>query len=238
MHHLNLLATSAVGLEAVVARELKALGYEPRILQTGRIAFVGDETAVSRANLWLRTADRVLVQLGSFEATDFGQLFDQTFDLPWHDWLPADAEFPLNGRSVKSQLSSVPACQKIVKKAIVEKLKKAHHATTLPETGPRYTVEVALLDDRATLTLDTSGPSLHKRGYRRLVGEAQLKETLAGAAIGRSLLRFGHDSHRGGADWPQSGPRPPSRLRCRSLGGSFTKTVARGAARSWRSSEA
>ncbi|HJT31544.1 MAG TPA: bifunctional 23S rRNA (guanine(2069)-N(7))-methyltransferase RlmK/23S rRNA (guanine(2445)-N(2))-methyltransferase RlmL [Pirellulales bacterium] len=187
--HLNLLATSAVGLEAVVARELKALGYEPRIVQTGRIAFAGDEAAVCRANLWLRCADRVLVQLGSFEATDFGQLFDQTFDLPWHDWLPADAAFPVNGRSVKSQLSSVPACQKIVKKAIVEKLKQAHHATTLPEIGPQYTVEVALLDDRATLTLDTSGPSLHKRGYRRLVGEAQLKETMAAALVMLSFWR-------------------------------------------------
>lgn len=189
MHHLNLLATSAVGLEAVVARELKALGYAPRIVQTGRIAFAGDEAAVCRANLWLRCADRVLVQLGLFEATDFGQLFDQTFDLPWHDWLPADAAFPVNGRSVKSQLSSVPACQKIVKKAIVEKLKHAHQATALPETGPQYTVEVALLDDRATLTLDTSGPSLHKRGYRRLVGEAQLKETMAAALVMLSFWR-------------------------------------------------
>ncbi|HEX5443051.1 MAG TPA: bifunctional 23S rRNA (guanine(2069)-N(7))-methyltransferase RlmK/23S rRNA (guanine(2445)-N(2))-methyltransferase RlmL [Pirellulales bacterium] len=183
MSRVELLATSAVGLEAVVARELKALGYGPRIVQTGRIAFSGDEAALCRANLWLRSADRILLQLGSFEATDFGQLFDQTFALPWQEWLPPDAAFPVNGRSVKSQLSSVPACQKIVKKAIVEKLKKAHHTATLPETGPQYGIEVALLEDRATLTLDTSGPSLHKRGYRRLVGEAQLKETMAAALV-------------------------------------------------------
>lgn len=189
MPQLDLLATSAVGLEAVVARELKALGYEPRIVQTGRIAFSGDEAAIGRSNLWLRAADRVLLQLGSFDATDFGQLFDGVYSLPWHEWLPADAEFPVNGRSVKSQLSSVPACQKIVKKAIVEKLKKFHSAATLPETGPQYRVEVALLENRATLTLDTSGPSLHKRGYRTLVGEAQLKETMAAALVMLSFWR-------------------------------------------------
>ena len=187
MSELQLIATSAVGLEAVVARELKSLGYEPKIRQTGRIAFAGDESAICRANLWLRTADRVLVELGSFEATDFGQLFDRTFALPWEAWIERDAAFPVNGRSVKSQLSSVPACQKIVKKAIVEKLRHAHHTQTLPETGTQYTVEVALLDNQATLTLDTSGAGLHKRGYRRLVAEAQLKETLAAALV---LLSF------------------------------------------------
>ncbi|HVX11345.1 MAG TPA: bifunctional 23S rRNA (guanine(2069)-N(7))-methyltransferase RlmK/23S rRNA (guanine(2445)-N(2))-methyltransferase RlmL [Pirellulales bacterium] len=187
MSDLQLIATSAVGVEAVVARELKNLGYDARIRQTGRIAFAGDELAICRANLWLRTADRVLIEIGSFDATDFGQLFDRTFDLPWEAWIDRDAAFPVNGRSVKSQLSSVPACQKIVKKAIVEKLRKAHRTDELPETGVSYTVEVALLDDRATLTLDTSGPGLHKRGYRRLTAEAQLKETLAAALV---LLSF------------------------------------------------
>ena len=187
MPELQLIATSAVGLEAVVARELKALGYEAKIPQTGRIVFAGDETALCRANLWLRAADRVLVQVGTFEAMDFGQLFDQTFSLPWEAWIGPDAAFPVNGRSLKSQLSSVPACQKIVKKAIVEKLKKSHRTDSLPETGPQYTVEVAMLDNKATLTLDTSGVGLHKRGYRRLVAEAQLKETLAAALV---LLSF------------------------------------------------
>jgi 23S rRNA (guanine2445-N2)-methyltransferase / 23S rRNA (guanine2069-N7)-methyltransferase len=183
MRPLQLIATSAVGLEAVVARELKGLGYEAKIPQTGRIAFAGDEAALCRANLWLRAADRVLIEVGSFEATDFGQLFDRTFELPWEQWIGHDAAFPVNGRSVKSQLSSVPACQRIVKKAIVEKLKHAHRTDSLPETGPPYTVEVALLDDRATLTIDSSGAGLHKRGYRRLVAEAQLKETLAAALV-------------------------------------------------------
>ncbi|HEV3339586.1 MAG TPA: bifunctional 23S rRNA (guanine(2069)-N(7))-methyltransferase RlmK/23S rRNA (guanine(2445)-N(2))-methyltransferase RlmL [Pirellulales bacterium] len=183
MPPLQLIATSAVGLEAVVARELKGLGYEAKIPQTGRIAFAGDESALCRANLWLRSADRVLVEVGSFEATDFGQLFDRTFALPWEQWIGGEAAFPVNGRSVKSQLSSVPACQRIVKKAIVEKLKHAHRTDSLPETGPQYTVEVALLDNRATLTIDSSGAGLHKRGYRRLVAEAQLKETLAAGLV-------------------------------------------------------
>ncbi|HVW39256.1 MAG TPA: bifunctional 23S rRNA (guanine(2069)-N(7))-methyltransferase RlmK/23S rRNA (guanine(2445)-N(2))-methyltransferase RlmL, partial [Pirellulales bacterium] len=189
MAQLDLIATSAVGLEAVVARELKALGYESKTLQTGRILFRGDEAALCRANLWLRAADRVLVRLGAFEAKDFGQLFDQTYALPWEEWLGADAAFPVNGRSIKSQLSSVPACQKIVKKAIVEKLKAKYGGAWLAETGAQYTVEVALLDDIATLTLDTSGAGLHKRGYRTLVGDAQLKETMAAALVMLSFWR-------------------------------------------------
>lgn len=180
-------AACAVGLEAIVARELAGLGHETKITGTGRIAFDGDEAALCRANIWLRTADRVLVRLGAFQATDFGQLFDQTHALPWEEWLGRDAAFPVSGRSAKSQLTSVPACQRIVKKAIVEKLRRAHGTATLPETGAEYPIEVALLEDQATLTLDTSGASLHKRGYRTLVGEAQLKETMAAALV---LLSF------------------------------------------------
>jgi 23S rRNA (guanine2445-N2)-methyltransferase / 23S rRNA (guanine2069-N7)-methyltransferase len=180
---LDLLATATFGLEAVVARELTALGYGPKIIQSGRVLFQGDESAICRTNLWLRSADRVLVRLDTFEARDFGQLFDRTYALPWEAWLGPDAEFPVTGRSIKSQLSSVPACQKIVKKAVVERLKAAHRIELLPETGPKHSIEVALLEDQATLTLDTSGPGLHKRGYRRLAGEAPLKETLAAALI-------------------------------------------------------
>ena len=176
-----------MGLEAVVARELEGLGYSPRIVQTGRVAFAGDCLAVCRANIWLRCADRVLIQVGQFEAGDFGELFDHTYALPWQDWIGPEAAFPVLGRSVASQLSSVPACQRIVKKALVEKLRAAHHVETLGETGHTCTVEVALLKDVATLTLDTSGPSLHKRGYRTLVGAAPLKETLAAGLV---LLSF------------------------------------------------
>ncbi len=187
MAQLDLIATSTFGLEAVVARELVALGYESKTIQSGRILFRADESALVRANLWLRSSDRVLLRLGTFPAKDFGELFDQTYALPWEEWIGPDAAFPVNGRSVKSQLSSVPACQKIVKKAVVEKLRAAHRVECLAETGPKFSLEVALLEDQATLTLDTTGPGLHKRGYRRLVGEAPLKETLAAAMV---LLSF------------------------------------------------
>ena len=186
---LDLIATSAFGLEAVVARELHSLGYEAKIIQAGRILFRGSEADICRTNLWLRAADRVLVRLGSFPAEDFGQLFDGTRALPWGDWLPADAEFPVSGRSLKSQLSSVPACQKIVKKAVVERLKAAYGVEWFSETGPKFSLEVALLDNQATLTIDTSGPSLHKRGYRPLTGNAPLKETMAAAMIMLSVWR-------------------------------------------------
>jgi 23S rRNA (guanine2445-N2)-methyltransferase / 23S rRNA (guanine2069-N7)-methyltransferase len=186
---LDLIATSTFGLEAVVARELRSLGYEPKIIQPGRVLFAGDLLDICRANLWLRTADRVLVRLGTFEARDFGQLFDCTRALPWDDWLPLDAEFPVSGRSVKSQLSSVPACQKIVKKAVVERLKAAYGVEWFAETGPKYSLEVALLNDQATLTVDTTGPGLHKRGYRPLTSKAPLKETLAAAMILLSVWR-------------------------------------------------
>ncbi len=186
---LDLIATSTFGLEAVVKRELVALGYEAETVQNGRNLFRGDESAIARANLWLRAADRVLLRVGTFPATDFGVLFDETHRLPWEEWIPRDAAFPVKGRSVKSQLSSVPACQRIVKKAIVEKLKAVHGGAELPESGALYTVEVALLADQVTLTLDTSGSGLHKRGYRTHPSEAPLKETLAAALVLLSYWR-------------------------------------------------
>ena len=186
---LDLIATSTFGLEAVVKRELAKLGYEGQATQTGRIHFKGDESAICRSNLWLRTADRVLLQIGTFTARDFGELFDQTKSLPWEQWITPDAAFPVDGRSVKSQLSSVPACQKAVKKAIAEKLQAAHGVSELPETGPTYKVEVALLKDEVTLTIDTTGAGLHKRGYRPVVGGAPLRETLAAALVMLSFWR-------------------------------------------------
>ncbi len=168
-------------------RELAQLGYEGRVVRPGWILFEGDSTALCRANLWLRAADRVLLRVGAFEATDFGQLFDRTHALPWHEWIPADAAFPVDGRSIKSQLSSVPACQKIVKKAVVEKLRATHGVSQLEESGAMHRIEIALLENEAALLLDTTGASLHKRGYRKLVGKAPLKETLAAALV---LLSF------------------------------------------------
>lgn len=180
---LDLIATTAFGLEAVVRRELKTLGYEGTIVGPGRVLFTADITAICRANLWLRSADRVLVRIASFRADDFDALFDTTKGTAWDQWIGADAAFPVIGRSIRSQLSSVPACQRAVKKATVESLLDAHHTTELPETGPTYKIEIALLDNVATLTIDTTGPSLHKRGYRQFAATAPLKETMAAALI-------------------------------------------------------
>ena len=179
---IQLIATSTMGLEAVVLRELQALGYAPKNVEVGRTQFEGTTRDICRANIQLRCAGHVLIQMGAFEAPDFGALFDQTTDLPWEDWLPYNAAFPVSGRSVKSVLSSVPACQKIVKKAIATRLERAY-GRSLPENGAVYPIEVSILKDVAALTLDTTGDGLHRRGYRKLVGSAPLRETLAAALV-------------------------------------------------------
>lgn len=180
---LELIATMSAGLESITAQELRDLGYEDLIVENGRITFTGDEFDICRTNLWLRTADRILIKMGEFEALTFEDLFEGTKALPWPDWIPVNGEFPVQGRSHKSQLSSVPACQSIVKKAIAEKMKERYNVDWFPEDGSSYAIEVSLLKDRALLTLDTTGASLHKRGYRKLVTEAPLKETMAAAMI-------------------------------------------------------
>lgn len=179
----NLIATCPMGLEAVVARELKDLGYHDTAVENGRVNFTGDFIDICRCNLWLRTSDRILIKMAQFQALTFDELFEGTKAIAWEEWIPEDGEFPVEGRSLKSQLSSVPACQGIVKKAVVEKLKLAHHVDWFDETGSRYVIEVNLLKDQALITLDTTGPSLHKRGYRKHALEAPLKETMAAALI-------------------------------------------------------
>jgi putative N6-adenine-specific DNA methylase len=180
---MQLIASTTFGLEAVVARELKQLGYERQTVEDGKVRFHADAAAIPRTNLWLRSAERVQVLVGEFPATNFGELFDRTRALPWEDWLPVDAYFPVSGRSVRSQLHSTPDCQAIVKKAIVERLKSKYRKVWFEENGPTLAIDVVLLKDRATLTIDTTGPGLHKRGYRQRVGNAPLKETLAAALI-------------------------------------------------------
>lgn len=152
-------------------------------VEDGRVLFAAGPEAIAKANLWLRSADRVQLVLGEFEARTFDELFEKTKALPWEEWIPRDGEFPVQGKSVKSQLFSVPDCQAIVKKAVVEKLKQKYKVSWFEETGPLYPIQIALLKDKATLTIDTSGTGLHKRGYRQGGGEAPLKETLAAALV-------------------------------------------------------
>ncbi|PSL41939.1 putative N6-adenine-specific DNA methylase [Planomicrobium soli] len=179
----KLLATAAMGLESIVADEVKALGFETQT-ENGKVFFEGDEKAIVKANLWLRTADRVKLVAGEFDAYTFDELFEKTKAIEWEKFLPVDAEFPVSGKSVKSTLHSVPNCQSIVKKAIVERLKKAYHRNSfLDESGPRFKIEVSILKDKVQLSIDTSGAGLHKRGYRLDQGEAPLKETLAAALV-------------------------------------------------------
>lgn len=179
----QLVATAAMGLESIVADELKALGYHTRT-DNGKVYFEGDERDIAKTNLWLRVADRVKIVAGSFPAKTFEQLFEGVKAIEWEKYLPVDAEFPVTGKSVKSKLFSVPDCQAITKKAIVERL-KGHYMRLgfLEETGPKFKIEISILKDIATLTIDTSGAGLHKRGYRLDQGEAPLKETLAAALV-------------------------------------------------------
>ncbi|EGQ4429501.1 class I SAM-dependent RNA methyltransferase [Staphylococcus pseudintermedius] len=179
----QLLAVCPMGLESIVAREVQDLGYETRV-ENGRIYFEGDASAIVKANLWLRTADRVKLIVGQFEAVTFDSLFEQTKNLPWEQFIPTDGQFPVQGRSLKSKLFSVPDVQAITKKAIVERLKNAHQVSGwLDESGAKYPVEVAILKDKVLLTIDTSGSGLNKRGYRLAQGEAPIKETLAASLV-------------------------------------------------------
>ncbi|NME34851.1 class I SAM-dependent RNA methyltransferase [Lactobacillus sp. MRS-253-APC-2B] len=183
MKKFHLIATAAAGIEALVGKELRALGYETRV-ENGRVRFEGDLRDIMVANLWLRTADRVKIIVGEFDATDFDSLFEQTKALPWEDLLPIDAAFPVEGKSHHSQLHNVPSVQAIVKKAIVDRLSTVYHRRTrLSETGATYPLEVAINKDHVLLTLDTTGPSLFKRGYRKGKGGAPLKENMAAALV-------------------------------------------------------
>jgi putative N6-adenine-specific DNA methylase len=187
---LTLVATTAMGVEAVVTRELRALGYEAKA-GNGYVRFAAVPADIPRANLWLRSAERVKVLAGEFSARTFDELFEGTKALPWEDWIPRGGEFPVAGRSHASTLHSVPACQSIVKKAIVERLRAAYGyaGPMVPEDGPTFQIEVALHKDHATLSLDTSGDALHRRGYRAKAGESPIKETLAATLLQLTFWR-------------------------------------------------
>lgn len=181
----QLVATAASGLEALVGKELRNLGIDCQI-ENGRARFEGTIETIAKANLWLRTADRIKIVVGEFDALTFDQLFENIKALPWEDLLPLDAEFPVAGKSIKSKLFSTPDCQAITKKAIVNRLREYYHrpaSIPLAETGALFKIEVALLKDHVMVTLDTTGPSLFKRGYRLEKGGAPLKENMAAALV-------------------------------------------------------
>ena len=179
----TLVATAPLGLESVVAHEAQSLGFTNFQVENGRVRIETDLEGIVKSNLWFRTADRILLVLGEFTALTFDELFEGTKALPWDEWLSEDARFPVSGRSHKSQLSSVPACQAIVKKAIVSKLTETYMTSWFKEDGATYPIEVALMNDKVMITLDTSGAGLHKRGYRIEAGAAPIKETLAAALV-------------------------------------------------------
>ncbi len=179
----NLIATTAFGLEGVVARELSWLGINNTQTENGRVRFTGDFSVIAQANLWLRTADRVLICIAEGDVKTFEDLFQLVKSYPWEQILPSNACFPVTGKSVKSTLHSVPDCQAITKKAIVERLKHIYGIEWFAEDGPLFKVEVSILNDKAMITLDTSGTGLHKRGYRKEAGRAPIKETLAAGML-------------------------------------------------------
>lgn len=172
------------GLEAVLKREIYDLGYEIERVEDGRVTFLGDEEAICRANIFLRTAERVLIQVGRFRATTFEELFQGIKALPWEEYIPSDGKFWVKkASSIKSKLFSPSDIQSIVKKAMVERLKQEYHTDWFKEDGAPYPVRIFLLKDEVTVTLDTSGDSLHKRGYRTMTSKAPLTETLAAALL-------------------------------------------------------
>ncbi|MGL4451478.1 MAG: THUMP domain-containing class I SAM-dependent RNA methyltransferase [Sarcina sp.] len=179
----NLIATTTFGIEAIAAKELKALGYEDLKIENGRVHFEGDEMDIAIANMWLRTADRVLINVAEFKAESFEELFNKTTEIDWSQYVPVDGKMHITGKSIKSKLYSVPDCQSIVKKAVVKSMQKAYNQEWFEEDGPVYKIEVGILKDIVTLTIDTSGEGLHKRGYRENSGGAPLKETLAASLV-------------------------------------------------------
>jgi putative N6-adenine-specific DNA methylase len=183
MAYLDLVATSAFGTETIVASELKRLGVNETRIENGRIYFKGDYSLIVKANLWLRCAERVMIIVGEFRAEDFGELFEGTKSLRWEDTIPENGIMHVTGKSVKSKLHSVPDCQSIVKKAIIEAMKRKSKREKFSEDGTLYKNEISMLKDIATLSIDTSGAGLHRRGYRVSQGEAPIKETLAASII-------------------------------------------------------
>ena len=179
------------GLESVLSFEIKKAGGENLSVTYGRISFDGDASVLARSNIRLATAERVLIELGSFKAESFSELFDGVKSLPLENFIGCYDAFPVKGHSLKSKLHSIPDCQSIIKKAAVERLKSKYHINSFEETGPRHQIQFNILKDVATIYLDTSGEGLHKRGYRKNSNDAPIKETLAAGIVDLARVRGG-----------------------------------------------
>jgi putative N6-adenine-specific DNA methylase len=184
MKKYELIVPCHFGMEAVLKREIIDLGYDVSEVTDGKVTFLGDEEAVARANVFLRTAERVLIKIGSFVATDYEALFQGTKTIPWEEFIPSDGKcWVAKAASVKSQLFSPSDIQRVMKKAIADRLQDVYRVNWLPETGEAFPLRVFLLKDQVTIGLDTTGESLHKRGYRKLTAKAPIAENLAAALI-------------------------------------------------------
>ena len=184
---LELIAATTFGLEAVVRREIEALDYKIIKTEDGRVIFEGSERAIARANLWLRSADRVQIKMAEFKALEFEDIFQSVKGIPWEEWIPMEGNFIVNAVSVKSKISSVPAIQKVGERALIDRLRELYPIDRFPKTGAEFDVRISIHKDMATVTLDTTGPGLNKRGYRRLIGKAPLKETMVAAMVNLSF---------------------------------------------------
>ena len=189
MEKFHLIAPCYFGTESTTAFEARRLGAENVQVTDGRVAFEGGVDMIAAANLNLRCAERVVILLKTYTATTFDELFDGVYSIPWEEVIPADAQFPVKGSSLSSQLSSVPACQSIVKKAIVKRLMQGHKTSYLPETGVLHKIRFSIRKNLVEIMLDTSGDGLHKRGYRRNSTMAPIKETLAAAIADLGRVR-------------------------------------------------
>ena len=176
-------ATCLFGLEKFVGEDIDKLGYERIETIDGRVTFKGGIDAIPKCNLWFRYAERLFINIGKFRAVTFEELFNNITNLPFEDWIGRTDAFPVKGHSIKSQLFSIPDCQSIIKKAVVERLKKKYGISYFEETGVKYQIEFFILNDSVTVMIDTSGTALHKRGYRPQAGIAPLRETLAAAMV-------------------------------------------------------
>ena len=184
MMRYELIAPCHFGLEAVLKREITDLGYDVTRVEDGRITFAGDGEAVCRANIFLRSAERILIKVGSFRAESFEELFQGIKGLPWEEYIPADGKFWVTkAASVKSRLFSPSDIQSVVKKAMVERLKEVYHIEWFAESGESFPLRIFLMKDEVTAAIDTTGESLHKRGYRKLTAKAPIAENLAAALL-------------------------------------------------------